>query len=286
MTKTCSYCRYSNSADEHRCRRCGRPLADMYALAGRGNLAHAPQPEPEVVAVAAAPAAGGAPRQGRLFPDRPAGKIIPFEALSEPEWEPPAPPPKPKTSSPRRASPRRTAVDCEIQPSLELPPDPTAGHLLDTTVEAVIYCDAPVATPTHRALAAAVDLSMILIGFCLFLVTFHLLGGVFVSNRLMLMTWAVSAVLIGLFYGFLWVCGGGLTPGMRATRLTLMNFDGFPPDSADRWLRYLGACLSYGAFGLGILWSLLDEENLSWQDHISKTFPTFCGPESNFVKRR
>ena len=26
--------------------------------------------------------------------------------------------------------------------------------------------------------------------------------------------------------------------------------------------------------GLGLVWALVDEENLTWHDHISKTFPT------------
>lgn len=73
---------------------------------------------------------------------------------------------------------------------------------------------------------------------------------------------------------------------MRTFRLTLINFDGYPPDSASRWLRYLGACLGYCAGGLGLLWALLDEESLAWHDHISKTFPTFHGPEISFVRRR
>jgi hypothetical protein len=32
--------------------------------------------------------------------------------------------------------------------------------------------------------------------------------------------------------------------------------------------------LSLAAGGLGLLWALVDEETLTWHDHISKTFPT------------
>jgi uncharacterized RDD family membrane protein YckC len=83
-----------------------------------------------------------------------------------------------------------------------------------------------------------------------------------------------------------WVWAGAVTPGMRAMRLTLINFDGFPPDAASRWRRYLGGALSVCAGGLGILWALVDEESLAWHDHISKTFPTILGMETNFVRRR
>jgi len=34
------------------------------------------------------------------------------------------------------------------------------------------------------------------------------------------------------------------------------------------------ACLSLCSAGLGLIWSLADEEGLTWHDHMSKTFPT------------
>jgi uncharacterized RDD family membrane protein YckC len=277
MHMTCSYCRYLNLDGEHRCRRCGRPLADTYAMATRGNLATVPQAAP-VHAPAAAPPPGP-PRQARLFQDRPSSKVVPIVG------EPPArPKPKPVTHAGTRVAARRAPN--EAQPSLDfLPPAPPAPRKLGTTVEAVIYCDAPVATPMHRALAGAIDCSMILIAFCLFLVAFRLLGGV-ASGKYMFLIWAAAAGLIAMFYGFVWVYSGGPTFGMRATGLTLINFDGYSPDAGARWLRYLGACLSCCAGGLGILWALVDEESLAWHDHISKTFPTFRVPETNFVRHR
>jgi len=32
--------------------------------------------------------------------------------------------------------------------------------------------------------------------------------------------------------------------------------------------------LSLCSLGLGLVWALVDEESLTWHDHISKTFPT------------
>jgi hypothetical protein len=248
---TCTYCRYLNLDDESRCLRCGRPQHDIYAEATVGALAAVPQPargEPLPAPVISRPAQPAAvPRQTLLFQDR-SGKVIPFDGVFE------AAPPKPKTAP--RTSPRvtrRPGATNDAQSSLEfLPPAPPAPRKLSTTVEAVIDCDAPVAAPMHRACAAAIDGSMIFIACGLFLT----------------------------------VCAGGQTPGMRALRLTLINFDGYPPDHTSRWLRYVGACLGYCAGGLGLLWALLDEESLAWHDHISKTFPTFYGPETSFVRRR
>lgn len=175
----------------------------------------------------------------------------------------------------------------DSQPSLDfLPPAPPSARKLGTSVEAVIFCDAQVAVPIHRACAAVIDISMIVIAFGFFLTTFHLLGGALAWDKVTILVIAVAAGLISVFYGFVWAWAGGETLGMRATHLKLINFDGYPPDRVARWMRYVGACLSYSAGGLGILWSLVDEESLAWHDHISKTFPTFRGPETNFVRRR
>jgi uncharacterized RDD family membrane protein YckC len=138
----------------------------------------------------------------------------------------------------------------------------------------------------HRACAAAIDGSMIVIAYGLFFITFHLLGGSFSYSKPDLLIMGAAALLIAMFYGFVWVWAGAQTPGMLALRLTLIHFDGYPPERTSRWLRYLGACLGYCAGGLGLLWALLDEESLAWHDHISKTFPTFHGPETSFVRKR
>jgi len=195
------------------------------------------------------------------------------------------PRPRPVTRASNRVHARHAVS--EAQTSLDLlPPAPPTPRTLGTSVEAVIYCDAPVATATHRALAGAIDASMILIGFCLFLVTFYLLGGgALPSGKHMLLVWVGAGAAIAFFYGFVWICCGAPTPGMQATRLTLVNFDGYPPDDSARWLRFLGACIGVCAVGLGVLWALVDEESLAWHDHISQTFPTFRAQETNFVRR-
>jgi len=220
-----------------------------------------------------------------LFQDRPASNVIPFDGVFDPPQRH-----KPVTRTSTRIARRPGAPhppEPSAQSSLEfLQPVPPTPRKLSTTVEAVIDCDAPVAAPMHRACAAAIDGSMILIAYGLFLTVFHLLGGSFPSRKPVILVMGAAAVAIAMFYGFIWVCAGGQTPGMRALRLTLINFDGYPPDGMSRWLRYLGACLGYCAGGLGLLWALLDEESLAWHDHISKTFPTFHGPETSFVQRR
>ncbi len=302
----CSYCRSWNSEDEHRCRRCGRrlsgTLSDTVSDARtvnrvNGNLAAAP-----MVAVTSHPASLSKPGtaspemrrmavQASLFPHKPVSKVIPFESYTagraEPATrkvsaeEPAMPAGKP---APRRNPATQTSA---IQPTLDfLQPAAPAPRTLKTTVEAVIYCDAPVATPIHRAVAFSVDLSMVLIGFGMFLGAFYLGGGEIVLNRVTIGIFGASFLLLALFYGFLWLLVKSEPFGMHATHLRLTNFDGFPPDASQRTLRFAGTCLSLCSAGLGLLWALADEESLTWQDHISKTFPTLRTKETSFVRKR
>ncbi len=153
--------------------------------------------------------------------------------------------------------------------------------MLATTVEASVLCDAPVAARVHRAIASAVDLSLILIGYLLFLaaillavVLLHLPGGaIFSPNRTNLMGMGAGFALIAFGYGALWAVAGSETFGMSWTGLRLLTFDGFEPDRDRRVARYFGSCVSIVAV-VGLLWCLADEERLSWADHISGTFPT------------
>jgi uncharacterized RDD family membrane protein YckC len=224
------------------------------------------------------------------FQDRPALKVVAFDAFA------------PARSETRRQSgtgaasrtgrngqsrrtPRQSGA-LEGQGALDfLPPAPAKPRTLGTTVDAVIFCEAPVARRMHRAIAAALDWAIVLIAYGLFLAVFRLAGGQFVLNRTTLMVFAGDLALIAVAYGFAWVLAGSETAGMRWTRLRLITFDGFPPDMKHRLARFAGSCLSMCTV-IGLLWSLGDEESLTWQDHISRTFPTPHESEMDVLRRR
>jgi uncharacterized RDD family membrane protein YckC len=153
---------------------------------------------------------------------------------------------------------------------------PSSGpRTLKTSVEAVIYCDAPVATPLHRSLACALDAAIVLIGFGLFLLSFHLFGGQLRFDVQTLPWYGASLACVLLFYSFLWALAGRESPGAAWLGLKLIDFDGFPISRRDRFIRFFAAGLSFASGALGVIWAVADEENLTWHDHISKTFPTF-----------
>ena len=219
-------------------------------------------------------------------------KIIPFETLprTSTPTAPAAPPDTavtPKTApatKPRRV--RREQTSETAQTTLDfLPPLKTAPKTTKTNAEAVIFCDAAVAAPIHRATAAALDLSMILIAFGAFLAGFQYFANPQPMNRLSLVLVGGMLVLFALLYGLLFAVCADATPGMRWTHLRLIDFDGFVPEPRSRALRFAGCWISLLSGGLGLAWSLLDEENLTWHDHMSQTFPTLRESESVLVRR-
>lgn len=285
---TCSYCGTRNGEGEHRCRRCGRrpddTLTGEYSLVRTdGALAAqlepverlaetAVKPSPRIVAHAGGRPAGGTlqrPVQGSLFQERSNPKII---AIAD--YAPP--PAKPKTAA-KTAAPkpaRKPRPVAEEQGQLPfLPPQAAKPRTLSTTVDSVIYCEAPVATSLHRLVAAALDWAMVLIGYGVLLAVFHALGGQIVLNKTTAMAFGAMLLVTGFAYGMVWTVACSETAGMHWMKLRLTTFDGFPPEPRQRVLRFFGSCLS-ACTVLGLLWSLADEESLTWQDHISRTFPT------------
>jgi len=273
----CVYCQAWNEEDERRCSRCGRRLRVA-----------APRPAPDgyPLTSAAAPALealpGGqrqpsTPRpdvsyQPSLFRDASGGpKVIPIPTMT----------PAKSPQEARRAHPRTPGArgnpgarrDMDSQQSLDFRAA-SGSSRLGIEVEAVIYCDAPVALPVHRLMAAAVDGSMILIAMALFTAIFYLSGGHMVVSKQTAPLFGGVVAVVALFYRLLWCLADGDTPGMRFAGLRLVNFDGRRPDRDQRGVRQAAYLLSLLSAGLGLVWALVDEENLTWHDHISKTFPT------------
>ena len=268
----CRYCQNWNDEDERRCVRCGRrlhlasarPGPEAYPMAGTAlALESFPGGQP----LAASPPPERTNPQPSLFRDAAYPKVVPIPMLT------PSRPPV-RSEAPRRARPaaQRAPRRDPGQQSLDFYSEQKVG--LGTEIHAVIYCDAPVALPAHRMIAAAFDASMVLIAVGLFLGVFFLSGGMLLLSKQNAPFLISVAVLLGLFYRFLWVLGNGETPGMRFAGLRLVNFDGRSPDRDQRAFRQVSSILSFLSAGLGLVWALVDEENLTWHDHISKTFLT------------
>jgi uncharacterized RDD family membrane protein YckC len=218
----------------------------------------------EPLAVPNAPAQPHRPitYQPSLFTSRELPRVVPFESIAPGSVQ--APPRK--APAPPRQRPRKVIAG---QQNLEFS-TVRSGRAL----EGAIYCDAPVAISTHRALAAALDGIIILFSLVVFGLVFHFAGGQLILNpKTVPLFLAVVAALV-VIYRLLWCYADGDSPGMRWTHLTLINFDGQRPSRRQRLSRVASGFVSLAAGGLGVLWSLVDEETLTWHDHMSKTFPT------------
>jgi uncharacterized RDD family membrane protein YckC len=288
----CRYCQATNANDDHRCRRCGRRLRMGPVYTGSSAAAPvlqydaapvlqyeaAPVLEAEAMEMGS-PARGplnrteahrppepSAPRrpityQPSLFTSRELPLVVQFETIAPGTLDPT--PRKPQTSTPRQR--RRKVIPGQQALEFSQAARPADG---------VIYCDAPVAIPAHRAMAAALDASIILMALAVFGIVFRLAGGAFVVNAKTAPMFIGVAAGVVLFYRLLWCLANGDTVGQRCTRLRLVNFDGQAPTRTQRLYRTASGFLSLMAGGIGLLWGLVDEETLTWHDHISKTFPT------------
>lgn len=276
----CRYCQAVNGEDDHRCSRCGRrlrmtPLYTSSAAAPALRYENESKSAPDAAGrtgLAVEPALPPLTRkpityQPSLFSSRELPRVVPFETIAPSSLEPPArkaPPTRPRTR-PRRVIPG--------QQSLEFAPAAGSGRYARPS-EGAIYCDAPVAVPAHRAMAAALDASMIMIALSVFGAIFYMAGGTIAVNSKTIPLLLGMAAVVTFFYKLLWCMANGDSAGMKWTRLTLVNFDGQRPNRTQRFHRLASGVLSLFAAGLGLLWALVDEETLTWHDHISRTFPT------------
>ncbi|MEO8096263.1 MAG: RDD family protein [Acidobacteriota bacterium] len=140
--------------------------------------------------------------------------------------------------------------------------------------EEALYCDALVAQPAQRIVAAAVDTANVVLGMAVF-IGIAVLSGVEIplTRPWLLVPVGVLAAVMVLYRG-LWCLANRDTPGMRFAGLRLVDFDGLAPRRKRRVIRQFAGSLSLLSAGVGLAWALVDEEHLTWHDHISKTFPT------------
>jgi uncharacterized RDD family membrane protein YckC len=269
-----------NDPGEDRCVHCGRHVHAApapYPIRSSGGTAAAPalQPFPGEDDPAQAqiePQPRETPNyQPSLFRDGSAGsKVIPIPTLT------PLHPYHRGTAARRQTSRAATTARphhrrSEFQQTLGFPEAPAEVRIQPGEA---IDCDAPVAGPEHRLLSTVVDAGLILAAVVIFLVVFLLSGGQVTFDRQAFSFLLGVTAAIALFYRALWCLANGDSPGMRVAGLRLVDFDGKRPDREQRGVRQVASLLSVLSAGLGLIWALVDEEKLTWHDHISKTFPT------------
>lgn len=270
----CRYCSANNNDHDHRCAKCGRRLyiaaarPEVIPSASRAATARAIVAEQVVETNARQDiSADGIPRQGTLFSGareeglylvRPSDTAqARRDVLARMSQAMPAPRPVARPANQQQRIPFAQAVR---------PDDPVS--------ESGIYCESPVAVPVHRALAGAIDSSMVLLAVALF-------GGILwmadvqpVLEQITLPVYVFALAFTMVMYQLMWALAGMDSIGMRWAGLRTVTFEGALPDGERRLWRLMALAVSASPLGMGLLWALVDEEHLAWHDHMSKTFPT------------
>ena len=130
----------------------------------------------------------------------------------------------------------------------------------------------PAATIEERRIAAVIDGACLLFAFGAFLALFSAVGGVFTVSKLSGAVCLATFAIVYLQYFAIFTIFGGTTPGMMLRNLQVVSFTGEPPSPRQMMLRSAGYVLSAGTMFLGFLWSMWDEDTLTWHDRISRTY--------------
>ena len=265
---TCQYCRARIDTDAHRCDRCGRryveprpvqmtaAVPDLRPMENQRPPQKPERPGPQLVPAPVSKRAdqsGGPQFQRNLF-----GPV----EVSPAQKEPAGPATRRTAPRPRRDSSRQQQLGFH------------EPHTLSSSAGVSLYCDAPVAATAHRMIAGAVDIGLALGAIGAFLLTLHFTAADLTFTKVTMPTFGLAAALIILFYRLIFCAANADTPGTVWTGLQVVDFDGRPPTSKQRWFRLLSGCVSAIAAGIGFAWALVDEERLTWHDRMSNTFAT------------
>ena len=292
----CSRCAHWNNEDDHRCTKCAARLSDRQvesAFHSHGALALQPVARESATAVMEevqrfsvesnndVESGSRIPRyvtslQQSLFALREAGKIVSIDGMSGDDSRNHTK--KAAIASQQKKHRPVTASYLPQQGVLEFVPMVTPqARKLGTSVDARIFCEHEVASVAHRMFAALYDMGFIA------LMVMSFLGLLYwgcddlasaLADPVSAAVLAAATIVIGLIYHSAFLAFRAETPGMRFAGLRLVDFDGRRTSESQMHMRILGAFVSVLPAGLGLLWALVDEESLTWQDHISHTFPT------------
>ncbi len=125
-----------------------------------------------------------------------------------------------------------------------------------------------------RALSALLDGLIVAAGGALLFLAFYYAGGRIAfgaAPRSALAPFAIVMAILPLLYLHLFLTYARQTPGMSWTGLRLVNFDGRPASLRQRRLRVWASAASMASLLLGFFWAAVDDEKLTWHDHMSET---------------
>jgi uncharacterized RDD family membrane protein YckC len=281
VIETCTKCGAINAAEARTCCLCDTRLSqnsDAITVAtpaqprNEGNLAVTPDWRSEVFErVEAYQVRRGRPRVQRAQPELDFTQPIP-PAPAEEQSETHSFEAAAATIATRRFRPARTErLEIEVeQPSFDF----TGQSVHTNSKKALSQYDSPVplvAPLPERRLAGALDLVFLLFAYAGFMMMFRALGGRFGFSRFDALVTVATFGLLYAQYIVLFTYFAQATPGMMLRSLRVASLDDLDPSPRQLLWRSLGYMISAGTMMLGFLWTLWDEDQLSWHDRISQT---------------
>ncbi|MGA7109369.1 MAG: RDD family protein, partial [Terracidiphilus sp.] len=85
-----------------------------------------------------------------------------------------------------------------------------------------------------------------------------------------------ALLLVVVFYHAFFLLTAMATPGMMYARIALCTFDDEQPTRLQVRDRLGAMLVSLLPVGLGMAWSIFDEDRLSWHDRLSRTYQRRC----------
>lgn len=168
------------------------------------------------------------------------------------------------TVEPLWSEPEWSGIQLDEQPGEELLEEPEVHAAAPPAIE--------LASASRRIMAAVVDGSLIVGAFLAAAMMAAQNAKELPAPRVVEVAAALALVVIGALYKTLFYTLGTATPGMRYAGIGLSTFSGERPTRAQRCGRLVALTLSLLPVGLGVVWSLFDEEHLSWHDRLSRTY--------------
>jgi uncharacterized RDD family membrane protein YckC len=160
-----------------------------------------------------------------------------------------------------------------------VPPAPALGGILIEPPEEPMESRRPgfevplqCAPRLPRLLAATTDGVLVLLATAIFGWIFFKITATVPPLRQLMVLVLSGLGIAWVGYQYLLLVYTGTTPGLGIAGLRLSRFDGSRvPRRIRRW-RVLASVLSGFSFGLGYAWCVLDEDQLSWHDRITRTY--------------
>jgi uncharacterized RDD family membrane protein YckC len=83
---------------------------------------------------------------------------------------------------------------------------------------------------------------------------------------------AIATLALAALYEWFFLTFAKVTPGMRYAQLSLCTFEEEIPNAEQVKGRLKAMLISVLPVGLGMVWSIFDEDQMSWHDRLSKTY--------------